>query len=71
MLQGTMTIVGAGEQECSFCGKDKEGVAVDIDGAESFLCWPDLRKLVRLKATSKPRPEPLTPAFPAMNGCEA
>ena len=48
-----MTIVGSGEEECAFCQKSKPGVAVEIDGEESFLCWGDLKRFVTMMANAR------------------
>lgn len=67
MIKGVMTIVGSfEEEECCLCLKSKEGIVVQIDGAESNLCWLCAKKLVRMKRTARQKDEATTPLFDAV-----
>ena len=58
MLKGTIAIIGGGDIECSLCPSKREpklrdGVAVEIDGAEAHFCWRHLQAVVNLKRIAK------------------
>ena len=55
-----VTILGVGEADCIWCGKQKECLEVTTDD-HSFvgaLCFPDLKRMLRLKSTSNGQVKP-------------
>ena len=57
------------EGECSYCGKEREGVTCVMDGAEVFLCKADFWKMLKLRS-ARPKAEPSTPLFNGMEPAE-
>jgi hypothetical protein len=53
-----VTIKGYGEtgRSCIWCGREKEGVEVDTNDRSfvGFLCFSDLKRMLRLKTTNGP-----------------
>jgi hypothetical protein len=49
-----VTIRSYGEGTCIWCSKEKEGVEVTTDDRSfvGFLCIPDLKRMLRLKAAA-------------------
>lgn len=49
-----VTITQFGEGTCIWCSKDKEGVEVSTSDRSfvGFLCFPDLKRMLRLKSAS-------------------
>lgn len=48
---GKPLIIGAGDVECSLCkpGSDpKDGLALEVDGAEQQFCWSHLKAMTRM-----------------------
>lgn len=50
-----VTIKRFGEDECIWCSKSKEGVEVESNDRSfvGFLCFPDLKRMLRLKSTTQ------------------
>lgn len=48
-----VTIKSYGEGTCIWCSRDKEGVEVETDDRSflGFLCFSDLKRMLKLKAT--------------------
>lgn len=49
-----VTIKSYGESTCIWCSKEKEGVEVTTDDRSfvGFLCFPDLKRMLRLKSAA-------------------
>ncbi len=42
------------KQTCGFCGRELEAVHIDFeDRTAAWLCWADLKRLVRMKNNSQ------------------
>lgn len=55
-----VTILGVGEADCIWCGKQKECLQVTTED-RSFvgaLCFPDLKRMLRLKSTANGQGKP-------------
>ena len=48
-----VTIRSYGQSTCIWCTKEKEGVDVTTEDSSfvGFLCFPDLKRMLRLKST--------------------
>lgn len=63
-----ITLLESGEDTCVYCDKSKDGAHTHSgEYGEAFLCWPDIKKLLRLKS-NKPREEQPQPLFDRING---
>lgn len=52
-----ITLLETGEDLCALCEKSKDGATTHSEEyGEAFLCWPDIKKLMRLRA-NRPRDE--------------
>ena len=49
-----VTIKSFGDSECIWCGREKEGVEVETPDHSfmGFLCFGDLKRMLRLKMTN-------------------
>lgn len=58
-----VTIKSYGEGTCIWCSRDKEGVDVETEDRSflGFLCFNDLKRMLKLKATRATAPTLATP----------
>ncbi len=40
--------------KCNWCQKEKELVQVEMNGQNISLCWPDLKRTVKLRVLTEP-----------------
>lgn len=75
MTKNPIKIIGAGDVECSLCPPkncEKDGVSIEMDGAESELCWKHLQGVVRMARSAWAQRDDKLPAPPReihVNGC--
>ncbi len=52
-----VTITSSGEAECIWCGREKEGVEVVTEDRSfvGFLCYADLKRMLKLKTQTQSR----------------
>ena len=56
-----VTIRSYGEHLCTWCQKEKEGVEVETDDRSfsGFFCFPDLKRILRLKCDGNTNGKPV------------
>ena len=40
--------------KCQWCQKDKELVEIEMNSQKVSLCWPDLKRAVKLRVLTEP-----------------